>query len=224
MRLTVRPLIDHAFIGAAPREPSRFTASWSNTLNLLEREVYALQNREMDDPVIMIDITEHDLRLDGQLRANARPSTDAVAIAFESRRGPLIFRCDRYDAKPSGRSSGMRELWQHNVRAIALTLEALRAVDRYGATQSGEQYVGYRQIAASTGREAMTFEQATAILAEYGASGLPVEYLNLEPASLKHTFRKACRVTHPDRDGGSRTAWDYVRQAGRVLGIEEATR
>jgi hypothetical protein len=34
--------------------------------------------------------------------------------------------------------------WQHNVRSIALGLEALRAVDRYGITRKGEQYAGFR--------------------------------------------------------------------------------
>lgn len=34
--------------------------------------------------------------------------------------------------------------WQHNVRSIALGLESLRAVDRYGITRRGEQYAGFR--------------------------------------------------------------------------------
>lgn len=36
------------------------------------------------------------------------------------------------------------EDWRHNVRSIALGLEALRAVDRYGITRKGEQYAGFR--------------------------------------------------------------------------------
>lgn len=39
------------------------------------------------------------------------------------------------------------ELWQHNVRAIALSLKALRDMERYGATQ-GRQYAGFRQLTA----------------------------------------------------------------------------
>jgi hypothetical protein len=35
------------------------------------------------------------------------------------------------------------ESWQHNVRSIALGLEALRAVDRYGITRRGQQYAGF---------------------------------------------------------------------------------
>lgn len=34
--------------------------------------------------------------------------------------------------------------WRHNVRSIALGLEALRAVDRYGISRRGEQYAGFR--------------------------------------------------------------------------------
>jgi len=217
MKLTVRPLTDRAFIGAAPRERSKFTATWTNTLDLLEREVYTLQTHGMDDPVLMVDCTEQDIRLDGQLRANASLATNAVAIAFESRRGPLMFRCDRYNARPYARD-GMQRLWQHNVRAIALTLEALRAVDRYGATSSGEQYVGYRQIEAKSAA-AMTREQAIAVFAQQ--ANLRPEHLNTDPHSLLHVFRVARRKAHPDMATGSRAQWDLVEQAARVLGVAD---
>lgn len=35
------------------------------------------------------------------------------------------------------------ERWQHNVRSIALGLQALRAVDRYGISRRGQQYAGF---------------------------------------------------------------------------------
>ena len=40
--------------------------------------------------------------------------------------------------------------WQHNLRSIALGLEALRAVDRYGISRRGQQYAGFR-AALTTG-------------------------------------------------------------------------
>lgn len=43
------------------------------------------------------------------------------------------------------------ESWQHNVRAIALSLKAFRDVERYGATQ-GRQYAGFAQLTAGSGR------------------------------------------------------------------------
>lgn len=36
------------------------------------------------------------------------------------------------------------DFWQHNVRSIALGLQSLRAVDRYGISRRGEQYAGFR--------------------------------------------------------------------------------
>ncbi len=43
------------------------------------------------------------------------------------------------------------DFWQHNVRSIALGLEALRAVDRYGISRRGEQYAGFRAALTSGG-------------------------------------------------------------------------
>jgi hypothetical protein len=58
--------------------------------------------------------------------------------------------------------------WQHNVRAIALGLEALRKVDRYGITRRGEQYAGWKALPAGIGIGAthMTSEVATKVIIE----------------------------------------------------------
>lgn len=209
MKLTVRPLTDRAWVGAAPREASRFTATWSATLNLLEREVYALQRAGMDDPILMVDVSERDVRLDGQLRADARPFTDAVAIAFESTRGPLIFRADRYDSKPWG--SKMDRVWQHNVRAIALTLEALRAADRYGATVHGEQYVGYRQIEAA--QPPVSASRARQLLLQ--VIGDHTHALDDDRVLVAAARRRA----HPDMPTGSRETWDEVQRLATTMGV-----
>lgn len=60
---------------------------------------------------------------------------DFVAVQAAEATRRLVFATDAY------------ALWEHNVRAIALTLEALRAVDRYGTT-GGRQYAGFRQLQA----------------------------------------------------------------------------
>lgn len=44
------------------------------------------------------------------------------------------------------------DLWQHNVRSVALGLEALRAVDRYGISRRGEQYAGFRAALTTRSR------------------------------------------------------------------------
>ena len=209
MKYTVRPLTDRAWINQTHHRRSQFTTGWSDTLDLLEREVYAIQRPTMDAPVLMVDATDADLRRDGQLRANARLASSAVALALESVRGPLIFRCDRYNEPPY---RNRMELWQHNVRAIALTLEALRAVDRHGATQSGEQYTGYRQIEARSTTLDETPEHARAQLRSLFPS-VPAH------ATDQELVRYARRSAHPDLSHGSRSLWDEVQQAALALGV-----
>jgi hypothetical protein len=201
---TVRPISDRTWLGQSRREPTRFQSKWSDTLDLLQREVEALKGR---DVVIEIDVVEADLRLDGTLRANARPSSDAVALAFESKHGSLFYRCDRFFTSWSHQGPA----WQHNVRAIALTLQALRAVDRYGATETGQQYAGWKALPAGTAMPAshMTSDAATELLRSYAPAGVP----------LKDAWRAARAATHPDRNDGVREAWDRVETAAAVMGI-----
>ena len=143
VRLIHRPL----GMWPRPSSPSRdslFTASWSDTLEILEREVTAVRRRDqVAEPVILqLDIPESAIRLDGGVRANARAGSHRVAISFESKHGPLRYLCDTYDT-PAWKVRGTQQAWQANVRAIALGLEALRTVDRYGISHDGEQYRGF---------------------------------------------------------------------------------
>lgn len=220
MRLTHRPLTDqHWLRPESERIRSKFTASWSDTLNLLEREVYALQRSSMPDPVLMMDLTEADLRLDGAVRANARPASPAVALAFESIRGPLIFRCDRYGQKAWGAS--MQAPWQHNVRAIALTLEALRAVDRYGATESGEQYTGYKALppggTAIPAGPGVSEPETDPWLILATVTGQPVDRLRSWHARGV-LDQKTRRFTHPDMPTGNDEKYQAALTALRIIG------
>jgi hypothetical protein len=188
LRYTVRPLTPEALTRMSGKgsEHSPFRSTWSATEQLLDREVRALGGRNV---VIMADCSEADLRLDGQLRANARPATPRCAVAFESRKGPLMFACGRY------------RTWQDNVRAIALGLEALRKIDRYGIVATDEQYTGFRAI--GTGQHPDWAET----LATY--SGLSPEQV-IEDVTF--AYRRAARATHPDT-GGTHEAYIAVKQA-----------
>lgn len=207
---TTRPISDRTWLGQMGKEPTRFSAKWSATMDLLEFELDALKAR---DVVLEVDVTEGDLRIDGTLRANARPSSSAVAIAFESKHGPLIYRCDRFYTSWAHQGPD----WQHNVRAIALTLEALRAVDRYGATELGQQYTGFKALPAGRAMPAshMTRDAALEVLAQL--VDIPAEHLNLDV--LPSIWKSARRRAHPDHNDGDRTLWDQVEQAGVVLGV-----
>lgn len=219
---TVRPISDRTWLQPTRRTRSRFTAGWSDTLELLTREVDTLRGR---DVVLEVDVAEKHIRQDGRLRADARPTDPAVVIAFESKHGPLLYRCDSFNAP----AWGVRDqpVWQANVRAIALTLEALRAVDRYGATETGQQYAGFKALPAGRAMPAshMTTDEAYAVLelAAVGSDGeTRVRYLHTLRTNrdeLLRCYREARRATHPDHRDGDRTAWDQVEQAATVLGV-----
>lgn len=206
---TVEPMSDRSWIGQGRRQPTQFRSKLTDTLKLLREEIDAITPRgALGDPVLQLDLDRADLRLDGGIRAKAQTRTGAIAVSFESTHGPLMFRCDRYYT--SYYSQG--ESWHHNLRAIALTLQSLRAVARYGATASGEQYTGFRQIVA-----ARPMARPEALQALWTAAGFTGRFTgDYPPAEL---YRRARRSTHPDRPRGSRAAWDAVERAGHALGL-----
>lgn len=200
MKITFRPLGVWPYEHTDPRRGrSTFKAPWSNTLDLMARELEHLGAHEV---VIQADFRESDIRLDGMPRLKARePSHPGIIISFESRMGPLQYATDAH------------ERWEHNVRAIALGLEALRAVDRYGITRSGEQYQGWRQLTAGNGGPT-TQEQALELVGRLAA--VPANELR-EP-DLRRAYRHALTKAHPDH-GGSTDTLMAVREAGRILGV-----
>lgn len=150
--------------------------------------------------MLELAVTEGDLRLDGFPRASARLGHQAVRISFGSKHGPLRYETGEYST------------WQENVRAIALSMRALRAVDRYGVSKRGEQYRGWRQIPMTTGEveeQIQTREQALAALGE--ALGEDVR-----EGAHEQAIRRALRKTHPDL-GGDERAFRSVVRAREVL-------
>jgi hypothetical protein len=206
---TVRPISDRTWLRPpGDRRRAQFTASWSDTLDLLQREYEYLGGHHL---VIEIDLREQDLRVDGTLRANARPEeSPAVVVAFQSQHGPLLYRSDLYGSSAYAVEKKQRP-WQANVRAVALTLEALRAVDRYGATRRAEQYQGFRALPPGTGVEptGMTVEVALRVLKDEAHAPLVT--------GLRDLLRTAQANAHPDRNNGDRSRWDAVDQAEQVL-------
>jgi len=140
MGITLRPFDNPPASGAVY---SPFTAKLTDTLELLGRELDMLYAEKI---VLQLGYRDGDLRLDGMPRANAKMLHDAVAIAFESKWGPLRYETNEF----VGRYYNGQEGWSTNLRAIALAMEALRKVDRYGVSKRGEQYTGWRAIPQTT--------------------------------------------------------------------------
>lgn len=213
MRYVTRPLSIEAKtrIKNVTRVGSQFSASWKSTLDLLDRELWNLGVRTTF--VMQIDVTETDLKLNGTLRANARPASPAVAISVERQgRPPLLFACGKFPH------------WQENVRAIALGLEALRKVERYGITQANEQYAGFKSLPSGEPMPApkMTVEEAAdfiaACLRDIGfevAAGGPAtrQHVLIDPGNA---YRVAAKRLHPDA-GGDAALFRRLSEARALL-------
>ncbi|HET8643243.1 MAG TPA: hypothetical protein VFM37_15000 [Pseudonocardiaceae bacterium] len=171
----------------AERVPARrFSAPWPSTLDLLGRETYLLGATLV---VLQLDVRDGDVRRDGMLRVGARVGHPGVRVSFDSGHGPLTYSSDAYDG------------WQANVRAVALALQALRAVDRYGVSRSGEQYRGWRAIEGPAGQ--MSVDTAARLLADAG-DVTPAQVL-ADADTRARAYRRAARTHHPDAGGDPAT-------------------
>lgn len=121
----------------ALRPPSRrrrsdFKAGWDSTWDVLDREVFHLGAAKA---TLMLAHPAHAFRGDGMLHAKYRdraPEHPGVVLVVHSGAyGEMTYATDAFDR------------WRDNVRAIALGLESLRRVERYGIADAGQQYVGY---------------------------------------------------------------------------------
>lgn len=182
MNLTFRPIDQWPGEMTQARRWSQFSANYTSTLNLLYRE---LSNLQATNVVIQLTLSESEVRLDGLPRGRARPSHPGVILAFDSVHGPLKYATDIFHE------------WQDNLRAIALSLEALRKVDRYGVSKRGEQYTGWLGLPSGSGN--MSRQEAEQFIAEHGGS-----------------YREAVKRLHPDA-GGSEEDFKRLQEAREIL-------
>lgn len=204
-----RPLTSWPGKRRTNRKRATFSAGYGRTLIDLEREVWHLGARQC---VIEAECAESEIRDDGRLRSNARLSGPGLIVSFVGKTGALRFPCDSYTD------------WQANLRAIALALAALRAVDRYGVTQHAEQYKGWKQLPPGGDRpEAIqmeafaSVEDAMVFLSVTGKTAT-----TRDPAHVDAVYRRAATFAHPDQGGSSElmskvnAARDYIEKYGTV--------
>jgi hypothetical protein len=202
--VTFRPLLKWPGQLTIERRIAQFRAGFEKTISHLRRELLYLKASSV---AIQLAIHESDIRKnDGWPRADARPNHPGVIVSFESKVGPLIYPCDTY-----------RE-WRDNLRAIALALEALRAVDRYGVTRRAEQYTGWKALPGPLiTPPPMTVEEAARFLSEVSHMS-PPEVLIVNAGVFQIAYRDAARELHPDNNGGSeRPEWHQFQQAAELL-------
>lgn len=182
-----------------------FQATWRKLLD-------ELRHLRCDEALLLCDASTDQFRIDGRMRDGATLRSPGVVLACpETRNGPLRFPCDRYVD------------WRANVRAIALSLEALRAVDRHGVTRRAEQYRGWSQLPPSrgpivAGEWASAGDAARFLLETAGDdpanSGNVLEVLD---GSLDLAFRRAMGRAHPDVGGTDELAQRVSRAKAFIL-------
>jgi hypothetical protein len=184
---------------AHQRKAAPFKATYERTRVHLERELAHLGAR---DVLLEADCDPSQVRLDGQLRSSAKLRGPGVIITCSVGGDVYRFPCDRF------------KHWDDNLRAISLTLERMRAVDRYGVTLNKQQYAGFKALPSHM-PVADSRDAACAVLRKFSGMFVPTDSTR---ETLVQAFRSARAKTHPDA-GGEREDWDAVEAAARVLGV-----
>lgn len=177
---------------------SRFRSSFYSTLKLVQSE---LRHLKAESVVIEAFVEEHDIRIDGWLRSTARPVDPGIILTFGSKVGPLRYPCDTYLN------------WQDNLRAIAMALQALRAVDRYGVTSHAEQYRGWTALPDPNG----STDRVAAARFVAGVSGVNVHTIMSDALGCKKALRAAAKALHPDMSSGDEKKFKKLQECKAIL-------
>jgi len=137
-------------------------------------------------------------------------------ISFESKYGFQSYHCDRFDHPSFARRSDSP--WKSNVRAIALGLEALRKVERYGIADSGQQYRGWQALGSGAPMPAatgMTHIEARDFIVDQ--SNWMGEFDPYDAGLIGMAYKMAAKLLHPDRSTGDAELFKQLEEAKRVL-------
>lgn len=189
----------------------RFKAGWFKTRDLLFGE---LKRINVDRALLYTSHKKSDRSADGWVREDRKPPHPGVVLEFDkwdlkyNRFNKLRFPCNTY------------ELFEDNLRAIALALEALRAVDRYGVT-TGAQYTGYKALPpAEPGTPGQTPEQAAEFIVN--SSGLSKKFWTIEAmledrAAGEYVYKAAAKRLHPDKEGGDQVQFARLETSMQLV-------
>ena len=153
---------------AKHRRSAAFKVDYDKSLRELGWEIERLGGRY---PVMS---TNMELRLDGQPRRDkGEPGDPGVAVYFELKGQQKVFACDTFNRV------------KDNIRAISLTIEALRAISRFGATDMLE-------------RALTAFEALPAPRSCWQVLGIPPKS---PAAEISRVYLHKIKSAHPDAGG-----------------------
>lgn len=120
---------------------------------------------------------------------NERPAESGVVAYFQLDNQPIAIPCDRW------------RLVEHNVQAIALTIEAMRGMERWGAK--------HMITAMFTGFKALP--QKASGISPHLTLGLE-EGKQYTEQEITDAYKRKAKTEHPDA-GGSDERWRVLREA-----------
>lgn len=186
------------------RKNGTFRVDYNTLLCQLQDELDCIGTTQA---IISLALTSADIRVrDNMPRASARPTDPGVVLNIKCRQGDLQFACDTYTD------------WQDNLRAISLTMNALRAVDRYGCAKQAQQYTGWKALPPGPQEIAVSAhndEMAARVLS--ATSGYATADILRDSMRCKDAYRKAAKATHPDVTGGNGSKFRQVQEAYEQL-------
>jgi len=164
------------------REIGSFKVSLAKVRDGIRAEIKRLGGKF---PVISSNLM---LRQDGLPYANQRqPEDQGIAVYFEYKGKPTCFACDRYKKIES------------NMRAIELTIAALRGIERWGASDMLDRaFTGFAAL------EHNPEQQWWEVL------GVPMRPTGEQ---VETAYRRLRSIHHPDRDGGDKDMFILVQWA-----------
>jgi hypothetical protein len=193
------------------RQWSRFKATAAVTRRDLLAEA---QRIRASDCIVEIVGTSELFYVDGSGirsdRAHLVKHPGVVVHLVGTRHGDLRYPCDTFNR------------WEANLRAVALGLQHLRAVERYGIASRGEQYRGWQALPSGTPmgageRPPITLDYAAAVLAGATNGLIAAPDVLRDADDARTAYRLAAKQYHPDTPGGSVEMWARVDEAWQLL-------
>lgn len=167
------------------REHAKFDVSFARARDNIVREVALLAGgRYGPDPQIVIS-TNIALRRDGLPLANQRqPEDPGVAVYFLYKKRQMSFACDRWLKI------------EHNMQAIAKTIEALRGIARWGTGDMLEAaFTGFAALPPPSSGNTAAAPGARRSWRDVFGTGVT------NRAQLQDVYRRLAAAYHPDRGG-----------------------
>jgi len=155
------------------------------------RDLLLAEAKRMGGASIVLS-TNVSLRNDGLPYANQRePGDPGVAIYFFYKKKQMSFACDAYRT--------VRE----NAYAIAKTIEALRGIERWGASDMMERaFTGFTALPAAVPEK------------RHWREVLGLDPLDrLDPQDISYRYQQRAKARHPDVPGGSHEAMQELNAA-----------